>query len=205
MRGGAAATAGVFILGMVVLLVATVRTPRLPPSVRLGTAAGIVVLLVGCAVGLVMVFNNSGVFQGSVGAGFGSQASGYLGPDAATVGPQYLMVRPSTRGGDLVLVHAIAVHGLVLLAVPSVLLARTAISAVRQLPIVALAVGAVGLALVVLLIQALRQLPLDELAAPQLGVLGACALALAAAYAGVARALLERRRAERASERARTA
>src|SRR5947208_16266733 len=50
-RGGAAGTAGLFLIGVVVLLVTVIRTPDLPPSVRLGVLAGVVVLFVGCAVG----------------------------------------------------------------------------------------------------------------------------------------------------------
>jgi hypothetical protein len=53
-------------------------------------------------------------------------------------------------GDDLVLLHAIGVHGLILLAVPSVLLARTAMSRVRRaappLALAALALCAVAVA-----------------------------------------------------------
>lgn len=59
------------------------------------------------------------------------QTAGYLGPDRVSVGPEYLALRPSTRG-DLVLPHGIGIHGLILLAVPAVLLARTRLAPVRQ-------------------------------------------------------------------------
>jgi hypothetical protein len=192
MRGGAAGTAGVFLIGVVVLLVAALRSPD-TASVQLGIRAGIVVLLVGCAIGFVMVSNNSGVFQGAFGTGFGNRTAGYLGPDPATVGHEYVLLRPHTHGGDLVLLHAIGVHGLALLALPAVLLARTALSATRQLQLIATAVGAVGVAMAILLVQALRQLPLDQLHPVLLGVLALCLAALVAAYAGVAVALLKRR------------
>jgi hypothetical protein len=93
MRGGAAGTAGVFLVGVVVLLVAVLRTGGLERSVRLGVVAGVVVLFVGCAVGFIMVSNNSGVFQGSIGGGFANRSAAYLGPDPATVGPDYLVLR----------------------------------------------------------------------------------------------------------------
>src|SRR4051794_15825617 len=83
MRGGAAGTAGVFIVGVIVMLVAAVRTPDLAPALRLGIIAGVATLLVGCAVGFIMVSNNSGVFQGGIGRGFGNRSSAYLGPSAA--------------------------------------------------------------------------------------------------------------------------
>lgn len=194
MRGGAAGTAGVFLIGMIVLLVATLRSRDCGASARLGIGAGVVVLVAGCVIGLVMIFNNSGVYQGSVGADFARQTAGYLGPDRATVGPEYLMLRPATRGGDLILLHAIAVHGLILLAVPGVLLARTATIRGRQLQVMALAVAAVAGAMVILLVQALRQLPLEELHPVALVALAVCALALVVAYAQVARVLLGRRR-----------
>src|SRR6185295_2636633 len=161
MRGGAAGTAGVFLVGVVVLLVAVLRTGGLERSVRLGVVAGVIVLFVGCAVGFIMVSNNSGVFQGSIGGGFGNRAAAYLGPDAATVGPDYLVLRPATQGGDLLLPHAIGVHGLILLAVPAILLARTAVPATRQLRMVATLVTGIGLAMLLLLVHAFRQQPLD--------------------------------------------
>lgn len=169
------------------LLVAALRSSGGPASVRLGLRAGIIMLLVGCAIGFIMVFNNSGVYQGSIGPASPEQTAGYLGPDAATVGPEYLLLRPSTDGGDLVLLHAIGVHGLVLLAVPATLLARTQITADRQLRVVA--VASVAVAMVLLLVQAFRQLPLDQLRPVALVVLAGCAVALLAAYARIVVAL----------------
>jgi hypothetical protein len=173
--------------------VTVVRTPGLQPSVRLGALAGVVVLFVGCAVGFVMISNNSGVYQGAVGSGFGNRAAAYLGPDRATVGPEYLLLRPATRGGDLVLPHAIGVHGLVLLAVPAVLLARTALTRAQQARLVAVAAVSVGLALVLLLVNAFRSRPLDRLDPVSLGVLAICAAALVLVYARLVAALLSRR------------
>lgn len=172
MRGGAAGTAGIFVAGTIVLLVATLRSGA-ARSMRLGAVAGIAVLLLGCVIGFVMISENSGVFQGSVGGGFGDRTAGYLGPDAATVGRELLLIRPSTRGGDLVLLHAIGVHGLVLLAVPAVLLARTAMPVRWQLRVIGAAVTAVAVGIAVLLVHALRQLPLEQLNPPALGALAA--------------------------------
>ncbi|MBW0115604.1 hypothetical protein [Pseudonocardia abyssalis] len=58
-RGGAAGTAGVFVVGVLVLLVATLQA-RVPGDVRLGIAAGALVLHAG--IGMVIV-NDSGVLQ----------------------------------------------------------------------------------------------------------------------------------------------
>ena len=128
-------------------------------------------------------------------SGLPSRAGGYLGPAAATVGPEYLLLRPQTAGGDLVLPHAVGVHGLVLLAVPAVLAARTALDRRRQLAVVGTASASVGVALVILLVHALRQLPLGTLGPPALTALAACAAALAASYTVIARALVSVRSA----------
>ena len=126
---------------------------------------------------LVMISNNSGVFQGTLGVGFGRTGS-YLGPPPATVGPEYLLLRPATQGGDLVLPHAIGVHGLTLLAVPAVLLARTDRTPRQRLWITGGAAAAVVVALAVLLGHALRRLPLGGLPAPALVTLALCAVVL---------------------------
>lgn len=195
MRGGAGGTAGIFLVGVIVLLIAALRSRDAAASVRLGVGAAIVVLLVGCVLGFVMISNNSGVYQGAVGAGFARQTAAYLGPDTATVGPQYALLRPATHGGDLVLPHIIGIHGLVLLAVPAILLARTAMRRIRQLAVIALAVTSVALAMTILLAQAFRQLPLDQLHPAALATLALCAVALLGAYAYVAAALASARRA----------
>ncbi len=193
MRGGAGGTAGVFLIGVIVLLIAALRTRDITASVRLGVIAGLIVLLVACVIGFVMISNNSGVYQGSVGAGFARRTAAYLGPDTATVGPEYGLLRPGTHGGDLVAPHVIGIHGLILLAVPAVLLARSAMSRVRQLQVVALAVASVTLGLILLLVQAFRQLPLDQLHPVALATLALCVTTLLAAYAVIAAALLKRR------------
>jgi hypothetical protein len=195
MRAGAAGTAGVFLIGMVVLLVVALRDHESPASVRLGVRAGIVILLVGCLIGFAMISNMSGVYQGSFGSGFTRAAVGYLGPSASTVGPEYLLLRPATDGGDLVLPHAIGVHGLVLLAVPALLLARTSMAATRQLRVVMTMVTSISVAMGLLLLHALRQLPLDRLSPVSLLVLTGCGLGLVVSYVMVVAALVRERRA----------
>jgi hypothetical protein len=181
-RVGAAGFAGLLLVGLVVLIVATVRTRQLVAAVRVGVLGGVGVLLLGCVVGFGMISNNSGVFQGSFGSGFANRSAGYLGPSALTVGKEYVLFRPATQGGDLVLPHAIAIHGLILLTVPAVLLTRTALSRLRQVQLVAASVAAVVVGLAVLLGYALRQLPLDRLDVPSLIVLGVCVVTLIAVY-----------------------
>jgi hypothetical protein len=188
-RGGAAGLAGFFLVGVIVLLVATARTPGLGSAERLGILAGGGVLLLGCIIGFMMISNNSGVYQGALGTGFRDRTSAYLGPDPATVGTEYVLLRPFTQGGDLVLLHAIGVHGLLLLAVPAVLLARTRLSPRQQWLVMAAAVTATAVAVTVLLVHALRQLPLSALGPIALTVLALCGVTLLAVYAITALAL----------------
>jgi hypothetical protein len=192
MRGGAAGTAGIFLTGVIVMLVAALRTPRMAPGVRVGVVAGTVVLLAGCVVGFTMVSNNSGVFQGAFGSGFGDRTAAYLGPAPATVGREYPLIRPDTAGGDLVLPHAIGVHGLILLAVPAILLART--TAAHQARLAAVAAASVGTAMAVLIVHALRQLPLHALHPAVLALLALCGIAYAATLLATARAVVATRR-----------
>jgi hypothetical protein len=195
MRAGAAGTAGVFLIGVVVLLVVALRDTESPASVRLGVRAGIIVLLLGCVIGFGMISNMSGVYQGGFGSGFTRPATGYLGPSASTVGPEYLLLRPETKGGDLILPHAIGVHGLVLLALPALLLARTSMAMARQRRIIMTIVASVGVAMGLLLLHALRQLPLDRLSPVSLVVLTGCGVGLLVSYVSVAAAMVRERRA----------
>jgi hypothetical protein len=187
-RGGAAGTAAVFVVGMVVLLVVALRSRGSAPEVRVGVVAGVLAVLTACAVGMVMISTNSGVYRGGIGSGFG-RSGAYFGPDAATVGPDFAGFRPATAGGDLVLPHAIGVHGLLLLAVPAVLLAGTTLR--HRLALAGTLAAAVLVALAVLLVHAFRMLPLDTLGVPALAVLALCALAYLVAVAITARAALE--------------
>jgi hypothetical protein len=175
MRAGAGGLAFVLLAGLVVLLTG-VRRSGAPASVRLGVVAGVGVLFVGCVIGFVMISNMSGVFRGAFGTAFGSPQRGYLGPAASTVGHQYLLLRPHTDGGDLVLLHAVGVHGMLLLTVPALLLARSRIAEPRRLRLVAVMTGCVVAGLAGLAVQAFGQRPWDSL--PLLGLLALVALAV---------------------------
>ena len=172
-RGGAAGTAVVFVVGMVVLLGVAVRSRVSAAGVRLGVVGGVVVVLLGAATGMVMISTNSGC----TGAG---SAAGSVFP-APTSGPtpplwaRLRRLRPATAGGDLVLPHAVGVHGMLLLAVPAVLLAGKTLAARTRLALVATMGAAVGLGLAVLFVHALRMLPLDALGAAGLALLAGCA------------------------------
>jgi hypothetical protein len=194
-RGVAAGLAGLFLVGTVVLLVATWRAPRATGSLLLGIRGGIAALLLGCIVGFVMISNMSGVFQGSVGSAFGHPLVGYAGPSAATVGREYVLLRPYTRGGDLVLLHAIGVHGLLLVTGPALLLDRTRLAEPARLRLVAAVLAGTALVLAVLAVQAVRQLPLVDLGPVSWVLLVVATGAGVAGWAGSVAAFVRGRRA----------
>jgi hypothetical protein len=194
MRGGAAGLAGLFLVGVVVMLIAAVRTPELSPSVRLGLVAGLAVLIVGCLIGFVMISNMSGVFQGTFGSGFLRKQVGYIGPSPSVVGPEHLLLRLHTAGGDLVLLHAIGVHGLPLVTLPALLLSGLGLRERRRVQVVGTIAGGVVLSMAVIATQSFRSLPLGEMGSAQLGVLAGTAIAVIAAYAVVVSEVMRARR-----------
>jgi hypothetical protein len=193
MRGGAAGFAGLFLVGLVLLLIAAVRTPGLSPSLRLGILGGAGVVLAGSLIGFVMISNMSGVFQGRFGSAFTRPQVGYVGPSPSVVGPEHLLLRLHTAGGDLVLLHAIGVHGLPLLSLPALLLSRTRLGERRRLRLVAAATVGVVLSVLVLATQSFRARPLGDMGSLQLGLLALVAIVLLGAYASMLRALVWRK------------
>ncbi len=168
MRAGAGGLALAFLVGMVTLLTSTFRDRAAPRSLVLGVRCGIVVLLFGCVIGFVMISNMSGVFQGSFFSGFAEKQVGYLGPAPATVGHEYLLLRPYTDGGDLVLLHAIGIHCLPFVALPAVMLSRIRLAEATRTRYVLAIVAGVAVAMAVLAEQAFGSLPLSQLSIGQM-------------------------------------
>jgi hypothetical protein len=185
MRGGAAGLAGFFLAGMIVLLLAAVRARHLSPSVRLGIVGGVGVVLAGSLVGFVMISNMSGVFQGRLGSAFTHPQVGYVGPPPSVVGPEHLLLRLHTAGGDLVLLHAIGVHGLPFVTLPALLLGRSRIRERRRLGIVATLTAGVVLSMLVIAVQGFRALPLVALSATSIGLLAIAATLVVGAYVAI--------------------
>ena len=195
MRGGAAGTAGIFLVGMVVLLVSSLRTrpsEQTPASLLLGVRLGVVVMLIGCAIGFTMISNMSGIWNGQFGSAFGEQQTGYLGPTPAQVGHEYLLLRPHTDGGDLVLLHAIGIHGLVLVTIPAALLALTSVTETWRRRLVWTMAAAVLGSMAVIASQSFRSEPLSGMGWIRFALLAVAGIALVAAYAVVAVALMRR-------------
>jgi hypothetical protein len=104
--------------------------------------------------------------------------------------PEYLLLRPATSGGDLVLLHAIGVHGLPLITLPALLLARTSLTERVRLRLVGTLAGAVIIGLAVLAVQAFGQHPLDALGPARITGLALLAAIYLAAAAGCGVAVL---------------
>lgn len=201
MRVGAAGTAGVFLIAMVVLLIASLRarsTKLTPGSLLLGIRLGVLTMLIGCLIGFTMISNMSGIWTGSFGSAFGKPQVGYLGPTGSAVGREYLLIRPHTSGGDLVLLHAIGIHGLVLVTIPAALLASTVVAEVTRRRIVgAISLAVLG-AMAVIASQSFRSEPLASMGWVRFTLLVAAGLVLLASYARVGRALLAQVRRQQA-------
>jgi hypothetical protein len=174
MRLGAGGLAFVLLAGLVVMLTG-VPGSTAPASVRLGIVAGVALLVVGCVIGFVMISNMSGVFQGSFGSAFTKPQHGYLGPSSSTVGPEYVLLRPRTEGGDLVLLHAIGVHGMPLLTLPALLLARAPMAESQRLRLVIAMTTGIVVGFAALAIQAFSQRPWAALPAIAVVALGTLA------------------------------
>ena len=199
MRGGAAGTAGVLLVGMVVLLVSSLRTrasDETPGSLLLGVRLGVVVMLIGCVIGFVMISNMSGIWNGEFGSAFGEPQSGYLGPTPAQVGHEYVLLRPDTDGGDLVLLHAIGIQGLVLVTIPAALLAMTAVPELWRRGLVWTTAAAVLGSMAVIASQSFRSQPLGEMGWLRMFLLAVAAVAALASYAVIVVAWMRSRRTQ---------
>ncbi|CAA9565192.1 MAG: hypothetical protein AVDCRST_MAG86-990 [uncultured Truepera sp.] len=168
----------VFFVSLVVLLFASLRPQRLAPSLLLSIRTGAVIVIFGTLAGWLMIFNWSGVWQGSLGMlepGFDTDAANY------SVG---------VTGGNLVVLHALGVHGLSLVPLAAWLLTFSALSERARTRLTAGVAESLFALLFLLAVQALRARPLFALDVPTAVLLGASALALVVFYSRVGRAAL---------------
>lgn len=160
----------IFFASLALLILATLRPQTLAPSLLLSIRAGAAVVLVGTLVGWLMILNWSGVWQGS---------PNLLEPTFDTARADY---SEGVTGGNLVVIHAIGVHGLSLVPLAAWLLSFTALSERRRTRLTAgIAVSLFAL-LALLAVQALRARPLFSLDFPTAVLLGASTLAFVGLY-----------------------
>ena len=150
--GFAGVDAAVFLASVLVLLRASLRRQALAPSLLLAVRLGTVVLFIGTLTGVLMILNWSGVWQG------GPPSMFRPGFDTDEANFSEVVV-----GGNLVVIHAVGVHGLSLMLLPAWLLTLSRLRESGRVRLTA-AIGVATLAgLAVLAVAALRLTPLGDL------------------------------------------
>ncbi len=169
--GATGVIAVIFTCAMIVLLRAALRERQLAPSLLLSIRAGTLLILWGLLIGFVMIMNSSGVWQGM----------------AHLLETRFdMQVREGEVGGDLVLLHAIGVHGLNLVPLAAWLLTYSRLSERARTIITALVTANIVVIGVVLSVQVFSAAPISGLALIQLAALLVCGLALLGCYAAAA-------------------
>lgn len=175
--------AALFFASLVVLIAASLRRQRLEPSLLLSIRTGAVLVLLGTLAGWLMILNWSGVWEGTL---------NLFRPDFDTDAANYSV---GVTGGNLVVLHAIGVHGLSLVPLAAWLLTFSTLSERSRTRLTVGVAGSVFALLALLSVQALRTRPLFAVD-PLTGLLlGASALALVGLYLRVGGAALRGLRA----------
>lgn len=176
----------IFFASLVVLIFASLRPQRLAPSLLLSIRTGAVIVLFGTLAGWLMIFNWSGVWQG---------APNLLEPGFDTAHADY---SEGVTGGNLVVIHAVGVHGLSLVPLAAWLLSFTALSERRRTQLTAGIAGSLFVLLALLTVQALRTRPLLLLDLPTATLLTTSTLAFFTLYVVVGLKVLYGRRSNKA-------
>ncbi len=170
--------AAVFFASVLVLIAASLRPQTLEPSLLLSIRTGAIVVLIGTLTGWLMIFNWSGVWQ---------ESPGMLEPGFDTDAADYSV---GVTGGNLVVLHALGVHGLSLAPLAAWLLTFSTLSERARTRLTAGVTGSLFALLILLAVQALRTRPLLDLDVPTAVLLGASVLALVILYLRVRQAAL---------------
>lgn len=141
----------IFLVAMIVLLRAMLRQPFATPSIRSALIAGTVMMIIGSVTGFWMQLNSGGIWLGAL------QPMVFGG---------YFAINDPTLGGNLVVIHAVGVHGFQLVTLVAWLLTYTPLTEQRRLTITRLSSTASLLLLGLLLIQALTVRPLTDFSQP---------------------------------------
>ncbi len=165
-----------FTIVTVALLIWSSRLHQLTPSLRLAIRTGLLINMLGYSIGVIMSLNSGGIWQGLphfLATLTNNPSGSYLGP------------APGTIGGNLVVLHAIGVHGLQLVPLAAWLLSYSRLPEGRRTTLSA-AVAASTVALFAILgVQAFRALPLSSIDPLTAVLLLLSGLALFLSYAAV--------------------
>jgi len=157
-------------LAMLVLLRASFRERGLAPSLLLSIRAGTMIMLIGVFTGWLMIYNWGGVWQGVFREG--NLLSGDIVP-----------VAEGAVGGDIVLLHALGVHGLNLVPLVAWLLSYSRLPEQLRYRITAAATVFIAAIIAVCAVGMLRSLPPASFGPVELALAGIFGLALLATYA----------------------
>lgn len=144
--------AAVFLTSVCLLLAVALRRQALEPSLLLAVRVGTVVLLMGTLVGVLMILNWSGIWQGG--------PPGTLRPGFDTDKANF---SEGVSGGNLVVIHAVGVHGLSLLLLPAWLLTFSRLSERRRERLTAIVSASILGTLAVFAVEAFALRPLSHL------------------------------------------
>ena len=161
-------------LAMLLLLWRILRPNRLSASFRLAYTVGTLLMILGGLTGFAMMFNLSGVYQADFIQNVQTLVSGDM------IGT--FTGQPADSGGNIVILHALGVHGLEVIPLAAWLLSYTSLADSRRLQITA---GVAGLYLVLIAAFTLPMLqtqPLSQLSLPFLSLLAVLIAALIGLY-----------------------
>jgi hypothetical protein len=144
------------------------------PSIRLAIRAGLLMTIIGSAVGVLMGANVGGVWEG-----LGRLASD---PYSNPMG-RYIGQAEDARGGNLVLLHALGVHGLQLIPLAAWLLLYTPWAEGRRYGLTATVAGLNFAILAAFAVPVFQAIPLRDASSALFGLIGALIAGLLASYA----------------------
>lgn len=171
-----------WLLAMLLLLWQILRPNRLSASFRLAYTAGTLLMIIGGLTGFAMMFNLSGVYQGDFIQNVQTLVSGDM------IGQ--FTGQPAGSGGNIVILHALGVHGLEVIPLAAWLLSYAPLADSRRFQITAI-VTALYLAVVAAFtVPMLQTQPLYQMSLPLLSLLIVLVLALVALYLWIARRTL---------------
>jgi hypothetical protein len=162
------------------------------PSIRLAIRAGLLMTLFGSAAGVLMGMNVGGTWQ--------SWSRLVAMPYENPIG-RYVGQAEGTLGGNLVLLHALGVHGLQLIPLAAWLLSYSRWQETQRYALTALVAGLNFALLAACAIPVFQAIPLRALSPTMLSVIGALILALLASYAIIGYSVLHQISGVRSQDR----
>jgi hypothetical protein len=166
----------VFFVSLLVLLFSLWRRQTLSPSLLLSLRAGTLLTVFGALMGYFMTMNSSGVWLGTE----RWQANGVF--DLYTKIDELLAVQERV-GGNLVVLHALGVHGFSLFPLAAWLLTFSSLAEKQRVRLITYLVVALTVVLVLLTVQAFSIKPLTQLDALTAALLTLGAFAFMGVYA----------------------